>query len=71
MKDLNPREIAILVPLVVLMLVLGVAPNRFLEVSEQSTRSILELVDTKIAEMPTDSATDLTAVGTADVVHAN
>lgn len=62
MADLNFREIGLLVPLVLLMLVLGLAPNKFLEMSEQSTRSILELVERKIAETPMDApAIELTS----------
>lgn len=57
MQDLNWREVGLLVPLVLLMLVLGLAPNKFLEMSEQSTRSILELVEQKIAETPMDTPT--------------
>ena len=41
-QDLSLREIAILVPLCVLMLVIGVAPARFLEPSEPALRQVLE-----------------------------
>ncbi|WP_457652596.1 complex I subunit 4 family protein [Rhodocaloribacter sp.] len=49
MKDLNFREIALLVPLVVLMVVLGFAPNRFLQVSEPMTQFLLQSMEEKRA----------------------
>ena len=42
MKDLNGREIALLLPLVALMVWLGMGPAPFLELSERSVRSVLE-----------------------------
>jgi len=47
MADLNGREIGLLVPLVLLMFILGVAPNPFLEKSEPAVRGLLELIETK------------------------
>ena len=44
--DLNGREIAILVPLVVAILWLGIFPRPFLERMEPSVRSLLEEVTT-------------------------
>ncbi len=41
MTDLNAREIGLLVPLVLLMLILGIAPNPFLEKSEPAVRNLL------------------------------
>lgn len=56
MPDLNFREIALLVPLVVLMLVLGFAPNPFLEKSEPAVRHLLETIETKrLAAIETDA----------------
>lgn len=49
MKDLNLREVALLVPLVVLMFVLGFAPNPFLEKSEPATTFLLETIEAKRA----------------------
>ncbi|HET6568485.1 MAG TPA: NADH-quinone oxidoreductase subunit M [Rhodothermales bacterium] len=47
MRDLNFREVAVLVPLAILMLVLGFAPNPFLQKSEASARFILQTVEQK------------------------
>ncbi len=49
LKDLNFREIALLVPLVVLMAVLGFAPNPFLKVSEPMTEFLLDSMEQKRA----------------------
>ena len=49
LADLNGREIGLLVPLVLLMIVLGVAPNPFLAKSEPAVRDLLEMVETKLA----------------------
>lgn len=47
MSDLNGREIGILVPLAVLMLILGLYPTPFLQRSEPAVQSILEMVQEK------------------------
>ncbi|MEX0746595.1 MAG: sodium:proton antiporter, partial [Rhodothermales bacterium] len=47
MPDMNLREIALMAPLAILMLVLGIAPNTFLEKSESSTQFLLEAIETK------------------------
>ncbi len=47
MADLNAREIALLVPLVVLMVVLGVMPQPFLNKSEPATTYLLETIERK------------------------
>ncbi|QXD14998.1 NADH-quinone oxidoreductase subunit M [Rhodocaloribacter litoris] len=47
MKDLNAREVALLVPLAVLMVVLGLAPTPFLKTSEPATRFLLETIEQK------------------------
>ncbi len=47
LRDLNAREIALLVPLAVLMVVLGVAPTPFLKTSEPATRFLLETMEQK------------------------
>ena len=49
MRDLNGREVAALVPLVVLMLVLGFAPAPFLKIQEPAVASLLETVARKQA----------------------
>jgi NADH-quinone oxidoreductase subunit M len=51
MRDLNLREIALLVPLALLMVVLGVAPAKFLEKSELTTQFLLDTVQTKQAAL--------------------
>lgn len=47
MPDLNLREIALLTPLAVLMLVMGVMPQGFLAISEPSTQFLLETIEGK------------------------
>ncbi|OZC02892.1 complex I subunit 4 family protein [Rubricoccus marinus] len=47
MKDLNGREIALIVPLAVLMIGMGFVPAPFLAKSELAVRSILETVEAK------------------------
>jgi len=47
MQDLNLREIALLSPIAVLMIVLGVAPNPFLKLSEPSTAFLLDTIQEK------------------------
>ena len=47
MSDLNLREIALLAPLAILMVWIGVAPNRFLESSEAATEAIVRTVEVK------------------------
>jgi NADH-quinone oxidoreductase subunit M len=47
LADLNLREIAMLVPLVVFMVWIGVAPRAFLEPSEQAVASLLENMEEK------------------------
>ena len=49
MKDLNGREIALILPLAVLMVVLGFFPAPFLEVSERGVQSVLQTVEVKRA----------------------
>lgn len=47
MVDLNAREIALLTPLAVLMVVIGVMPQPFLNVSEPATTYLLETIERK------------------------
>lgn len=49
MKDLNFRELGLLIPLAVLMIVLGFAPTPFLEKSENAVQELLETIETKRA----------------------
>ena len=56
MADLNGREIGLLVPLVLLMIILGVAPNPFLEKSEPAVRDLLELIESKRAAAESESS---------------
>ena len=49
MKDLNGREIGLLLPLVVLMIVLGFWPAPFLHQSERAVRSVIETATLKAA----------------------
>lgn len=47
MRDLNFREVGLLLPLVVLMFLMGFWPRPFLAISEPSARFILETVENK------------------------
>jgi NADH-quinone oxidoreductase subunit M len=49
MKDLNGREIGLLMPLVVLMIWLGMGPAPFLAQSERAVQSLLDTAQAKIA----------------------
>jgi NADH-quinone oxidoreductase subunit M len=49
MKDLNLREIGLLTPIAVLMIVLGFAPNPFLALSEPSAEFLLDTIQEKHA----------------------
>jgi len=65
MKDLNLREIALLVPLAVLMVWLGLGPKPFLDRSEPAVRMLLETIEAKRAAHETD------AEGAIELVYAN
>ena len=47
MADMNGREFALMAPLAALMLILGFAPNPFLQKSENATDFLLETMETK------------------------
>ena len=47
MPDLNRRELVVLAPLAVLMIVLGVMPQPFLAVSEPATEHLMETIQEK------------------------
>ncbi len=47
MLDLNKRELSLLIPLAVLMLVMGLAPSPFLAKSEPAVKDLLETIETK------------------------
>lgn len=51
MPDLNAREIGLLIPLVVLMFWLGLAPQTFLNKSDQASRYLLDTIEQKRAEI--------------------
>jgi NADH-quinone oxidoreductase subunit M len=59
MTDLNGREIGLLVPLALLMVVLGVAPNSFLKMSEPAVNDLLETVERKLALAESESIAPL------------
>ena len=47
MRDMNAREVLLMVPLAVLMLVLGFYPTPFLKISEPSMDYLLEIIEAK------------------------
>ncbi len=47
MQDMNLREIALMAPLIILMFVLGFAPNSFLQKTEPATAFLLETIEQK------------------------
>ncbi len=48
-KDLNKREIAYLVPIVIMMFWMGIFPNMFLRKMDSSVSHLLTMVNTKKA----------------------
>lgn len=59
LKDLNPREIAVLVPILVLIFWMGVFPNHFLQWSEASIKHLVENqnnYELKLKAQPSDVA---------------
>ncbi len=50
MKDLNPREVLLLLPLVILMIWMGFAPAPFLARSEPAVQDLLRKIDAKRAQ---------------------
>jgi NADH-quinone oxidoreductase subunit M len=57
MPDVNLREFALMAPLIILMIVMGFAPNSFLQKSEPTARYLLEVIEAKraSAEMTLES----------------
>jgi len=49
MKDANGREILLMVPLLLLMVLLGVAPSPFLQRTEPTTQFLLDTIERKVA----------------------
>lgn len=69
MPDLNYREVLLLTPLAVLMIVIGFAPGPFLEKSEPSSRFLLEVIEQKrIAALEEDESrvNELVQLGIGD-----
>jgi NADH-quinone oxidoreductase subunit M len=64
MKDLNGRELGLLVPLAALMVILGVAPASFLRMSEPAVEHLLETIETKrmVVEARTAATPELTGI---------
>lgn len=51
LKDLSSREIAVLVPLVIFIVVIGVFPNLFLTKMEPSVNHLVQTVETKLSDI--------------------
>lgn len=51
MADLNARELVLLAPLAILMVVLGFAPNPFLKMTEPASQFLLDTIQTKQAAL--------------------
>jgi NADH-quinone oxidoreductase subunit M len=62
MRDMNVREVALMLPLVVLMLVLGFFPQPFLERTQPATDFLLQTIEEKRVSTPGGEAVDLTNV---------
>ena len=62
MRDMNVREVALMLPLVALMLVLGFWPQPFLERTQPATDFLLQTIEEKRAATPGGEAVDLTDV---------
>jgi len=72
MADMNGREFALILPLAALMLIMGFAPNPFLQKSENATDFLLETMETKrmavldaAADQPVTDATQETTAPNA------
>ena len=65
MKDLNGREIGLLVPLAALMLLLGFWPSPFLAQSERAVRSLLETSELKASAVESAGADEVVVVPVA------
>ena len=72
MADMNGREFALMLPLAALMLIMGFAPNPFLQQSENATDFLLETMETKrmavldaAADQPVTDATQETTAPNA------
>lgn len=55
MLDLNPREVVLLLPLVVLMVWLGLGPKPFLDRSEPAVRMLLDTIESKRAALDSEN----------------
>ena len=62
MTDMNFREVGLMLPLVILMIVLGFAPQPFLERTEPATDFLLQTIKEKRAATPGGDALNLTDV---------
>jgi len=58
MVDLNGREVVILMPLAVLMLLIGFVPQPFLEKSDVAMQHLLDTVEAKQASIAATAASD-------------
>lgn len=56
MPDMNAREVLLMLPLIVLMFVLGLFPNPFLQQTEPTTEFLLETVEKKRAAIENGAA---------------
>jgi NADH-quinone oxidoreductase subunit M len=52
MVDLEPREIAIFAPLILVVLWMGIYPNSFLHVTSASVQNLIENYQTALADAP-------------------
>ncbi len=62
MPDLKMREVVLMAPLIVLMIVIGFVPQPFLDKSEPAAQYVLKLVETKRAEAQIEAASEERAV---------
>ena len=62
MKDLNGREIGLLLPLAALMVVLGFFPAPFLNLSERGVQSVLQTVEAKRLAVESAGGTEPVAI---------
>jgi NADH-quinone oxidoreductase subunit M len=55
LKDMSKREWALLVPMVIFIVWIGVYPSTFMKISENSTKSLVnKLYDKKFGQKPFD-----------------
>ncbi len=70
LKDLSAREVAVLVPLLIFVVWIGVYPNTFLAPMEPSVKNFIQLVETKRSAISNAETTKAAEVGNSGSLTA-